>query len=169
MSKLWGAAIIISACGICSMHLISRRKTARLVLLQFSYLLSELSRSIGYNLEPLPAFFARKEQDAPPPISGFLKTVAANLNEGQPLSIVWQNALSSFAAEKNLPPEALRMLAAVSDMGQTDFESEKNRSESLALDLKELAAELEKEAAPFEKACKTLGLLLGVFIVIILV
>ncbi len=169
MLKLWGAAFVIFSCGICSLLIISRRKTTRLALLQLSCFLSELARSIGYNLEPLPVFFARKEKDTPLPLGSFVKTIAANLNSGQALPTIWQNALLSFAKESHLPDSAVRIVSALSDVGQTDFESEKKRLESAAFDLKQLAAELEKESAPFEKTCKTLGLLLGVLIVIILV
>ena len=169
MLKLLGACSVISVCSICSLRLIARRKTTRHCLLQLSCLLYELSRSIGYSLEPIPAFFERKETETPPPLQSFVKALSAGLKGGQTLSILWQNALSRLAEESHLPPQAVQVLSAIDDLGQKDFESEKQRLESISIDLKHLTGELEKEAAPFEKTCRALGLLLGIFIVIILV
>lgn len=171
MLKFLGALCILSACGAYSFYYISCQRAGRKATGELSALLEHLGNSIRFQLEPLPSLIDRLSADASAPTAAFLAHLSACLNseERPTLSVAWANAVNAYGTEHNLPPRATSVVLALgTHLGQADFETEAHRLIQASQQLAELAKELDTQGTTAEKTAKTLGLLLGAFIVIIL-
>ncbi len=172
MTTLIGAFLIIGSCFALAVKSVQKQRERLWAVEDFSKLLYEMARTINFQLEPLPQILNRISQEDNPPVSGFLQEIkrAVQKDAHCPIDGLWQQALESFSKNKNLPEKAYRILKALgTQVGKMDMETETNRLKVAAKELHALYAELEKNTTKTEKLTKSLGIVLGISIVILLI
>ena len=172
MLKLLGAMLVIGSCFAFAVKIVQKRRDSLMALRELHRLLIDLAQQIAFSLEPLPNLLQSlgKEDHAPAP--EFLQRIKASLSadEKKPLSEIWQMALEDYAKEKRLPEKGVKLMKLLgASLGQMDAETEISRLNCSADALKQLAQDMEKEQAKTEKTTETIGVLLGISIVIFLI
>ncbi|MBR5236411.1 MAG: stage III sporulation protein AB [Clostridia bacterium] len=170
MTKFIGAFLVVFACTTWGyMHNFKERNTISAIR-ELSMLFSEIARSISFRLEPLTQVIHRLASEKRSAAALFLHQLDDGLSIGDmPFDALWQKAASFFAKETHLPDQAAEILQSVGmHLGKMDYEAEVNRLTEAAKELKTLEEEMKKNNLKTEKTVKSLGVLLGLFIVIIL-
>ncbi len=170
MIKFMGAFLVVFACTAWGyMHNFKERNSICAVR-ELSKLFSEIARGISFRLEPLPQVIGRLSNEDKPPAALFLHRLNEALAVGDmPFETLWQEVASHFAKETLLPARATEIMQSVGvHLGKMDYEVEVARLSEGTKELKALEEELEKNNAKTEKTVRSLGVLLGLFIVIIL-
>ncbi len=171
MLKLLGAMLIMAACtalGIKSV--IKNRKTLKAIA-ELSDTLAEISRAINFRLDPLPEVIHRLSQEHFSDEDTFINRLSFQIdsNPEKPLSELWHNALQDFSQAHCLPQNAMSIMASIGEsLGKMDYETEIKRLNTGQDALTELLAKLNKDHEKTEKMTKSLGVILGIFIVILL-
>ncbi len=172
MLKLLGAMLVIGSCFAFAVKTVQKRRESLKALKELHRLLTELAQQIAFSLEPLPSLLNRLEKDEAAPAPEFLQRIKTFLtkDEKKPLSEIWQMALEGYAKEKRLPEKGVKLMKLLgTSLGQMDVETELNRLNCSADALKQLLEDMEKEQAKTEKTTETIGVLLGISIVIFLI
>ncbi len=172
MIKLIGAILVISACTALGIKHVLKKRESLSALIQLRNLITEIARAIGFQPEPLPDILRKIKKQVQQEESTFLNDLIQNIDTDPSgrMSILWQNALDSFAQEKDLPPEAKKIVAMLGDaLGKSDLSTELHRLSQTSDSLTSLYEELEENRDKTEKMVKSLGILLGICIVILLV
>lgn len=171
MIKLTGALLVIGTCLAFALKLIGRQRETISALRELDTLLKALAQNISLHLEPLPLLIRRLAAEKAAPAPEFLTRLTPLLDEDscQPISPLWQEAFSAFADEKRLPDKARSLMNALGEhLGQADAATEAERLHSTAAEIQALYKELEQNRIKAEKTTGSLGVLLGLFIVILL-
>ena len=130
-----------------------------------------MSQEITFRLEPLPQLLKRlscEENKSAPSFAKQLDRVTEQ-DKHRPLKDIWQEALSQYATENKLPGKAISILRSLGDhLGEADFETETARLQAGAKAMQELHHSLEQDKIKTEKLTRSLGVLLGLSIVILL-
>lgn len=172
MIKFLGALLIIFACTLLGMTSVLKKRKTQRALFELENSLKEMAHAIEFSLAPLPDVICHlaKEQFTDP--QGFLSNLTKEmaLENNLTLSQVWQAVSHRFAEENALPNTALSLMLSLGEtLGKMDYETETNRLLKAAEILSEQAKDMEVNREKTEKAVKSLGVILGIFIVIILV
>ncbi len=171
MTKLLGAIFVIAACVLYGYQsLLKKRETVR-ALRTTGDDLTELARAVGFSLETLPDAIHRLGKKPQEEESGFLTRLSLGLSSepSATFSVLWQRVLTEFAKEKHFPQKAETELCTLGEnLGKTDFETEQNRITQAAQCLLALMSEKEEENKKQEQTVKSLSVLLGAFLVILL-
>ncbi len=171
MFKLIGALCITgSCCAFAAQHILTKRKALGAVR-SLRDLFREMERMITFQLIPLPDIIHQLLQGGQTSALLFLQPLELALTGDGPLSLseAWPIALKAFRDETGLPEKAYAIAAALGQkLGQMDCETERERLLLAASDLNELLTALETEAEKTEKITQSLGILLGIGIVILL-
>ncbi len=172
MIKFLGALLVISACTLLGMTSVLKKRKTHRALCELENSLKEMAHAIEFSLAPLPNVICHlaKEQFADP--QGFLNKLTKEMASEKklPLSCAWQTITHRFAEENALPASALSLMLSLGEtLGKMDYETETNRLLKAANILSEQAKDMELNREKTEKTVKSLGVILGIFIVIILV
>ncbi|MGN1059043.1 MAG: stage III sporulation protein AB [Clostridia bacterium] len=172
MLKLFGALLIIFSCSAFAVQYVIRRQDGLKAVRELRALVSELARAISFRLEPLPDLIRRLAAEDNPPAAGFIRRLEIGIGDGEhrPLGDIWDEALAAFSDETHLPEQAKQLMRSLgARLGQMDFETETARLSEADDQLKALLSELEADSGKTEKTVKSLGVLLGILIVIIFI
>ncbi len=172
MTTFIGALLIIGSCFALAVKSVQKQRERLWTIEDFSKLLFEIARTIDFQLEPLPQILNRIALEESPPVPSFLQDIKTAIQNDAhcPIDSIWQQALESFSKNKNLPEKAYRILKALgTHLGKMDIETETNRLKAAAKELKILYADLEKNSSKTEKLTQSLGIVLGISIVILLI
>jgi stage III sporulation protein AB len=165
-----GAAAILSATTILGFEWAKRVRERPKQLRELKVTLQALEAEIMYGSTPLNEAFQHIGKPLKEPLSAFFLTISDLLNQGE-MSVqeAWESQLLVLAREtsfKNGEIEVLRQFGAT--LGRHDKE---HQQKQIQLTLAHLNRE-EKEARDiqerYEKMCKSLGVLMGLLIVILL-
>ncbi len=171
MIKLLGALLIVfagAAIGFNRARLLSNRprQIRRLV-----HLLNQLETEIYYGFTPLPRALARLAKQAAEPLSGLLGQAAGNLSgsSGRTVRECWQQAVDDHWPKTAMKAAERDILSRLGwTLGVTDRD---DQIKHLRLAVSQLQSEentAEEERKRYEKLWKSLGVLAGVLIVILL-
>jgi stage III sporulation protein AB len=171
MLKLIGAAMILFSGAMIgyyqSLQLSSRPRQIR----QFILALKRLETEISYGFSPLAEAFVNIGRIVPPPVSLLFRKLAEELQSGEEITVkeVWQRVFSAHwqmtACKKN---EKDIMLLLGASLGVSDRE---DQLRYLRLAIAQLQAEEEnaiEEQKRYEKMWRSLGVLAGALIVIVM-
>ncbi|MBR7164196.1 MAG: stage III sporulation protein AB [Clostridia bacterium] len=171
MLKMLGAMLIIAACTSLGLKIVIKKRKTLNAIRELSGSLGEIAHSIDFRLDPLPDVICRLSQDLFSEENTFIKQLARQIEKRshQPLSLIWQAVLSQFSRENALPAKAESVLSSLGEsLGKMDYETEIDRLHAAQNSLMSLLEEMEGQHEKTEKMVKSLGIILGIFIVIIL-
>lgn len=171
MLKLLGAICIIGSCCAFAAQRVMIKQRSLHAVRDLRDLCRELARDITFRLTPLPELIHSLSQIPETPAMRFLQHLDDSLlKDASPtLQQCWPTALKAFQCETQLPEKAFKIASALGEsLGQTDFETESERLLLAATELDELQLALHDDAEKTEKITKSLCLLVGIGIVILL-
>lgn len=171
MFKLIGALLVLAACTAFGMKSVMKKSESIKVLKELRSALTEIARAISFHFDPLPELISRlsREQFSEP--SSFVNRLshAIQVSESEPLSRLWQRTAKEFSQENSLPERAENLLQALGEnLGKMDYETEIQRLSAGQASLSELIEETENDYKKTEKMTKSLSIILGIFLVILL-
>ncbi|MBE7047899.1 MAG: hypothetical protein E7393_00800 [Ruminococcaceae bacterium] len=172
MYQILGACFVVFACSVFSRKIVTKQKMGWKAVEELSHLLTEFNHGISFQLETLPNLITRLSSEKSPWAQGFIQELYAGLqSEDYPLlQDVWSRATHTYAKNVFLPKEAEQILYDVGKyVGQMDVEIETSRLSLGAAKLNHLLDTWKKNSAKTCKTINSLGILLGIFIVIILI
>lgn len=170
MMSWFGAIAILSATTIFGFEWAKRVRERPKRLRELKVTLQALEAEIMYGSTPLSEAFQHIGKPLKEPLASFFLTISDMLNSGEhTVQEAWENQLELLAEEslfKSGEIEVLRQFG--STLGRHDKE---HQQKQIQLTLAHLNRE-EKEARDiqerYEKMCKSLGVLMGLLIVILL-
>jgi len=171
MLKLLGALLVITACTALGIKSVIKKRDTIKALKELRSALSEISRAINFQMDPLPEVICRLSREQFKEPDSFLNRLsnAIKRDKSEPLSRLWQSTAKDFSQENALPDRAKHLLNTLGEsLGKMDYETELERLSAGQASLSELIAETENDYTKTEKMTKSLSILLGIFIVILL-
>ena len=170
MLKLIGALLVIASCTALSAKIIVKKKNSLTALSELSDSLQEIARSIDFNLESLPDIIFRLGQNQFKNEDTFLNRLSKEIagNPGDSFDNSWAKISHDYVQAKSLPDDVKSILSGLgSTLGKMDSETEIARLSNCQKRLNKLKDELETEHQKTEKMIQSLGVILGIFIVIL--
>jgi stage III sporulation protein AB len=165
-----GAIAIVSATTIFGFEWAKRVRERPKRLRELKVTLQALEAEIMYGSTPLSEAFQHIGKPLKEPLSSFFLTISDLLNEGDhTVQQAWESRLDILAKETSFKSGEIEVLRQFgSTLGRHDKE---HQQKQIQLTLAHLNRE-EKEARDiqerYEKMCKSLGVLMGLLIVILL-
>lgn len=172
MIKFIGALLVVFACGALALQRVIKKRNAQNAVAELRDMLIELKNHIGFNLEPLPDLIRRLCRDEGRPGGSFLSRLEIGINDGahRPLGEIWNSALSEFSHDTGLSDQAKKLMEALGEnLGKMDHAVEIERISRGIQGLEALLQEADADIAKSEKMVKSLGILFGIFIVILFI
>ncbi len=171
MIRFLGAVLIVSACSLLAYNQVLKKKTAIAAACELRDLLICLSQHISFSLEPLPDLIHRLFKEGAKAEDSFLARLSVALCETDNLSFsrAWSRTLQEFLdAKGRIGQTESHLLRLGETMGTMDGATEYARLQEV-VKVMEMQIQEEKESlAQIEKTTKSLGVLCGVFIVLLL-
>lgn len=167
--RLVGFVLIVAGCALTGEYCSARLRTRARQLERCTALARALGEELRYTMAPVEALMAslgEREQFAP---LSFLNRCALLCQEGEVFPRAWERAVRAEAEKLAFSREDLELLLSWGEfLGAADLESQLRQ-----MKLAELALERQRESAwrysqTQGKLCNTLGILGGVFAVILL-
>ena len=129
--------------------------------------LNMFSTKIKFTYEPIPQTFKEISQKTKPNISNIFKSVCEKMNTGN-AGKAWEEALEE--SNTNMTKEDIEVLKNLSNLlGKVDIEGQVNEVELVENFLDTQIELAEEEKQKYVKMYKTLGITIGLAVVIILV
>lgn len=170
MFQLLGAVFVIFSCTAFAFQSIIKRRAAQNAMEELRDMLISLKQHINFSLEPLPDLILRLDQEGTKENQIFLHALATEIhnNPHHPLGDHWEKTLQCFSAEKNLSQRVTQIMHALGQsLGKLDYASETERMKAACEMLDECIKKDSDTLERSEKTVKSLGVLLGIFIVIL--
>jgi len=171
MVRFLGATLIVAACSLLAYNQILKKKAAITAACELRDLLIQISQHISFSLEPLPELIHRLFKEGRQAEDSFLAKLSATLCETENLSFspAWSRALQEFLDAKGRIGQTESYLLRLGEtMGTMDSATERARLQEVAEVVEKQIQEEKKSLAQTEKTTKSLGILCGVFIVLLL-
>ncbi len=171
MFKLLGALLIITSCTFFGYQSLIKSRESLSAIRQLKAVLQELSRNISFHLESLPEAISRLKESLSYGEDSFLALAEQSLKEDPttPISLHWKEAAKSFCTRVSLPERVFSELDKLGDsLGKTDYQAECERLDRVSEDFGAILKEMESTTQKKEQTVKSLSILLGVFVVILL-
>ena len=172
MIKLIGAALVIFSCSLMGFQKVLQKRTTIFAMEELQELLLSVERRLSFNLEPLPELFLQLAAQREADDTSFLFQLVKALREGEDSTVseAWRQTLDMFSQEKRLCDEAKSLMLSIGkELGTTDYETESAKLRRGAELMKEYIKREKKDLLQSEKTFKSLGILSGICIVIILI
>lgn len=172
MIKLMGAVLVIFSCSVLGFQKVLQKRTTLAAMEELQELLLSIEQRISFNLEPLPELFLHLAAQRNVEETSFLFRLVSALREGEgsALGEAWHRALESFSQETGLSIEVKSLMQSLGqDLGTMDYETEGTRLCRGAKILGDCIKKEKKALAQSEKTFKSLGVLSGICIVIVLI
>ncbi len=171
MIKLLGAILIIGASTLYGFYRASLFAERPRQIRGLIHVLNRLSTEIGYGSTPLPDALAKLSSQTRKPLNQWLASIAEKLQPGMSLTVkeAWQASLEeiwSRTAMKRSEKEALLELGQ--SLGVSDREDQMKHLQLAVRQLQHEEAEARDEQLKYEKLCRSLGVLCGALIVILI-
>ena len=170
MLKLAGALLLVAAGALLGWMHAGRLAERPAQIRRLVRLLSQLETDIAYGLTPLPEAFGRIGRQATEPLASLFRTAAVRLErDGMAAPEAWRAALDSvweLTAMKNAEKEI--MLSLGNTLGATDRDDQVRHLRLAVKQLESLEPEAVEEQRRYEKMWKSLGLLGGALVAVIL-
>ncbi len=129
--------------------------------------LNMFSTKIKFTYEPIPQTFKEISQKTKPNISNIFKNVCEKMNTGN-VGKAWEEALEE--SNTNMTKEDIEVLKNLSNLlGKVDIEGQVNEVELVENFLDTQIELAEEEKQKYVKMYKTLGVTIGLAVVIILI
>ncbi|MFC7394244.1 stage III sporulation protein SpoIIIAB [Scopulibacillus cellulosilyticus] len=170
MIKIIGAVIIITSTTGIGM-LVSRRFSERpRQLRQLRSALQSLEAEIMYGLTPVREAASHLSTQLPKPLSLFFKQLEAKLSEeAVTLQSAWEETLESFWEQTALQKSEKEIMYQFgATLGKHDSENERKQIRLALAHLEREENEARQAQGKYEKMSKSLGLLAGLLIVLLL-
>lgn len=169
MIKFWGATLVIFACfSLALKHIIKKQNTIA-ALKNTAETLQNIARAIGFQLEPLPRIIKTLAHEQANSQDSFIQHLNRSAQGNLLFADAWQQALCDFCCENAIPAPAKTILEDVGmHIGKADAKTEELRLVSAAERITALCNEAEEEHKKTEKMTQSLGVIAGIFIVILL-
>lgn len=171
MTKLLGALLVITGSVAFGYQSILKSRETVLAIRQLREFLTELSRAISFQLEPLPDAVFRLHRELATGEDSFLSLLSAGLESDPtaPFSQHFKDAVKVFSAKNRLPQKLVSILDNLGDsLGKMDYQTECDKLDRTSATLSDLLQDIEATTAKKEQTVKSLSILLGVFVVILL-
>lgn len=171
MMKLLGAIIIIAASTLYGLYRASMFAERPRQIRGLIHGLNRLSTEIGYGSTPLPDALAKLAGQMKKPLAELFSSIADKLQPGMSVTVkeAWQttvDAMWSRTAMKRSEKEALLELGQ--SLGVSDREDQLKHLQLAVKQLQHEEAEARDEQLKYEKLCRSLGVLGGALIVILI-
>lgn len=171
MLKLLGAALIVLA-GAMIGHIKARRLADRPAQIRrFIRVLQQLETEIAYGFTPLPEAMHKLAQQTAEPLSSLFAGIATKLRSGSGLTVKesWEQAVMErwpYTAMQEGEQDILLQLG--SSLGTTDREDQLKHLHLASSQLGSMESEAAEEQRRFEKMWRSLGVLGGALIVVMM-
>lgn len=167
--KWFGFLFILAGAGGVGFSLVGEYVMRIRTLGQIRDMIHYINDFVLYEYASLPEAFSKAGDRMEPPFSDFLKTVAAQMEEfsGEDISFLWKN--NAMKLKEVLRKKDFEDFSNC--MQQTGFSDVKEQSRALKAYEQRLELELHRLSEQKEEKCKlyrTLGVLSGVFVCILL-
>ncbi len=172
MLKLLGAMLIITACTALGIKSVTKNRKTLKIIEELSSALLEMARAINFRLDPLPDVIHRLSREQFSDKDTFISQLSCQIEENPEKSLpeLWQNVLHNFSQEHSLPQKATSIMSTIGEgIGKMDYETEIHRLTSGHESLTDLLTKMSQAHEKTEKMTKSLGVILGIFIVILLI
>ncbi|MBO8142641.1 MAG: stage III sporulation protein AB [Firmicutes bacterium] len=170
MWRLFGAALVLAACGMFG-ALVARARTERIrVLGELETAFSMLATEIGYAATPLPEALLKVSRHSPPPVDGFLERAAGEIAgpSGVPTAEAWAAAVRAQRSRWCLAREDEAVLLDLGPyLGQTGAADQEKHLRLTLTRLGRLHARAEAEAHVQSRLWRYLGLCAGGLMVLL--
>lgn len=169
--KLFGALLIIIASTLIGFYRASQYAQRPKQIRLFIHSLHRLVTEIDYGGTPLPIALRKLAVQSREPVSGILQLAADRLQGEQAVSVqeAWHEAVQTkwgHTAMKAAEKEALLELGA--SLGVSDRQDQLKHLQLSISQLQHEEAASRDEQAQYEKLCRSLGLLSGALLVILI-
>lgn len=172
MIRLMASAVLLTGCGYCGVLFASAFKKRCEHLEIFGKVLEQLEFDIVFLNIPLIESMEKLSRSQDKVFRAFFEFIAREMRASRcrDMQVLWQRAFERFRGELFLKDEDIRILSEFSqNLGSGDRTSEKNNIRAAAMRLKTAEEEAREFAKVNMKTYRGLGLLSGVFLVILLV
>jgi|GEM_PF-31162 len=171
MLKLIGAALVLLSGALFGYFQAGQLAARPRQLNDLIRALQRLETEIVYGFTPLPEALERIGAASPDPVGQLFRSAAAKLAEsrGRPVHQIWQDTLSQgwrHTAMKLPEREALRQLGFT--LGLSDREDQAKHLKLCMLQLEAEERLARDEQGKYERMWRSLGLLLGALVVILM-
>ncbi len=171
MQKLLGACFVITACYFLGCKYVHRKKEMISALKNICHGLGEMSNYIGFQLDELPTIIRSLSMDNVAAKDSFFIRISDSMSkdESLPLSIHWKRTLPAFCKDKDIPKNIEAILEQLGNyIGTSDAESEQIRLQKACSTIESYLIDAEEENQRTNKMFRSLGVLLGTFVVLLL-
>lgn len=172
MLKLLGAMLIITACTALGIKSVTKNRKTLKIIEELSSALLEMARAINFRLDPLPDVIHKLSREQFSDKNTFINRLSRQIEKTPEKSLpeLWQNVLHNFSQEHSLPQKVTSIMSAIGEnVGKMDYETEIHRLTCGHKSLTDLHAKMSQAHEKTEKMTKSLGVVLGIFIVILLI
>lgn len=170
--KIIGCILIIGACSYMGFFL-GKQFNARLEQIRkLRSSLKMLETEISYSMNPLPEALYKVGMRIPGPVGVLYKYTAGLLekNLGLPMEQVWRSGLNKLFKESSLKKEELDILDDFGlGLGGSDKEEQLKNLHLTQEHLRIIELNAESDRNKYERMYKTLGVLAGVALVLVLI
>jgi len=171
MIKLVGAVLIIFASTLFGFYKASLYAARPRQIRQLVHALKRLATEIGYGSTPLPVALRKLSAQCQRPLDQMFATIADRLSGGRSETVrqVWQETIQRFWGQTAMKaPEQETLLELASTLGISDREDQLKHLELAITGLQHEEAVARDEQQKFEKLSRSLGMLGGALIVILI-
>ncbi len=169
--KIIGIILVIGSCYLFGYQYICLKKETISSMKHLSLELSEMSNYIGFQLEEIPDIIRRISSTVSCAQDNLFKRFY-NLQNKQPelpFSDLWTSSARSFCQDKHIPEQVLNQLISLGNLlGTSDYESEQKRLETVKKSIDNAIKTAENDSQKTEKMLRSLSVIVGIFIVILL-
>ncbi|WP_168119251.1 stage III sporulation protein SpoIIIAB [Paenibacillus sp. HB172176] len=171
MIKLIGALLIVLSGTLIGFQQAARYALRPKQLRALAHALQRLETEIGYGHTPLPTAILRTAEASPEPIASMLRNAAEGLTGSEELSFreSWEAAIQGGWKETAMRSNEQGVLLRLgSTLGISDKEDQMKHLRLALLQLKTEEDGARDDQGKYEKMWKSLGLLSGILIVILM-
>ncbi len=172
MFKIFGCLLIIGACGYFG-YFLGNQYNARLQeIRRLRSSLKMLETEIIYLMNPLPEALLRVATKTKGPVNVLYDYSYQQIinSMGSPMEKIWRESITKLAKESSLKKEELDVLDDFGiGLGETDKEEQQKNLQFAQEHLKLIEKNAESDRQRYEKMYKTLGVLAGIALALILI
>lgn len=172
MQLKWiGALLLIGSTTCIGWYLSHRLESRPKHIRQFKNALQLLEAEITYSQVPLQVAFEKLASQLPKPLNYFFHGISKDmLNQKADFNLLWDewvDHLTQISSYKNSEIEIIKQFG--SSLGQHDFTQQQKHIQLTLTHLDRELQEAHEEENKYSKLAKSLGVLSGVFVVLLLV
>ena len=171
MIKLVGAILIIGASALYGFYRASMFAERPRQIRAIIHVLNRLSTEIGYGSTLLPNALGKLSSQTKKPLDQLFSSIAGKLQPGMSITVkeAWQASIEEHWSRTAMKlPEKEALLELGQSLGVSDREDQMKHLQLAVKQLQHEEAEASDEQWKYEKLCRSLGVLGGALIVILI-